>query len=954
MREPVAADTPAEIPRGPGDTAPHSAHQAGAAPGAVWAKHAVRLARWTQATLVNRTDRYGVYRCVPGKRADVYEAKTTLTSDALAEHFSTARRVGLHAISANETSRWVVIDVDRHDEKVDRDKNTAAALAWCTKAKLLGYTPLLEDSDGRGSFKLWILFESPVPTAKARAFGLSLTRDWSEQGLPARPEVFPKQSRLSGKMSGGWVRLPGRHHTRDHWSRFWSGDRWLDGEEAVNLLAAAVGGPPPATDASDRRPASEKADRVDDQAGIPIEILRTALAALPAEFRDEYGHWIRVGMCLHELGDLGFELWEAWSQPSVKFQEGECRRKWETFSPDGVLRVRHLLECAEEHGWRGSAEPTDESPGDADDGGGAEEPDEGQEADTGPVPIAWASKPFERIIAAVYRAARRTEPEVFQHGDALVRLRLRRHDGARVIESLSQDAIRGWLDRIVRWLVRTKDGFVRTPPPVMAVRELMSLPGWDPSAIPVLERVTEVPVFTRDGVLVDQPGLHRASGLYYSPPKGFVVPPVSEPPSPSDVAEAKRLLLDEFLGDFPFKDDRGASRAHTLSGILVPFVREMIDGPVPLHEIDASKPGSGKGLLTDAIVYPSTGRPAETTPYPGNEEEMRKAITAALMEGPPYISFDNVKDEIDSAALANFLTSPLWSDRILGVSKKAHLPVKVLTLANGNNLRLSTEMTRRVVLIRLEPTTERPWERPASGFRHNPLLEWAARERGRLVWAILVLVKYWLAGGRKSGTQTLGRFEGWARVIGGILDAAGVPGLMANSTEMYAWADEGTDEWRMFVLTWWAEAGTNAVGAKNLFPLVRDGNLLPSVLGYEEEEEKLKKKFGKALSKQTGAVYSGLRIKKEAGKNKRDGTLIYSLEPIDPAQHPAGPAVASSPPHGRDGIPMNGWTQADTDRLLGAEPEPTLPPAPPADTAGWYDLDAADGDKSNDEPEMDA
>ena len=145
--------------------------------------------------------------------------------------------------------------------------------------------------------------------------------------------------------------------------------------------------------------------------------------------------------------------------------------------------------------------------------------------------------------------------------------------------------------------------------------------------------MTEVPVFTHDGVLVDQPGFHRASGLYYSPPKKFVVPPVPEFPSPSDVAEAKRLLFDELLGDFPFKDDGGASRAHALSAILVPFAREMIDGPVPKHVIDASKPGSGKGLLTDAIVFSATGRPAETTPYPGNEEEMRKALTAALMEG---------------------------------------------------------------------------------------------------------------------------------------------------------------------------------------------------------------------------------------------------------------------------------------------------------------------------------
>ena len=421
VREPSAPETANDDATDPVNVGPDPAGPTGAAPGTAWTKHAVQLGRWAQAKLVNRADRYGVYRCFSEKKPEIYEAKATLTSSALTDHFNAVHRVGLHAIAAAGTSRWIVVDIDRHDEKVDRDKNTAAALAWYNKAILLGHTPLLEDSDGRGSYKLWILFESPVPTAKARTFGLSLTRDWSKQGLPTQPEVFPKQSRLSGKRSGGWVRLPGRHHTRNHWSQFWAGDRWLDGEEAVNLLVSAIGGPPPAIDASDRSRDSDEAERDDDQHGTPIETIRSALAALPAEFRDEYGNWISVGMSLRELGDLGFELWEAWSRPSAKFQEGECRRKWETFSPGGGLRTRHLLDRAEEHGWQGSGEATDESlgdaadAGDADGGDGADERDE-DGADTGPEPIAWLSKPFERITAAVYRAARRIEPEVFQHG----------------------------------------------------------------------------------------------------------------------------------------------------------------------------------------------------------------------------------------------------------------------------------------------------------------------------------------------------------------------------------------------------------------------------------------------------------------------------------------------------------------------------------------------------------
>ena len=64
------------------------------------------------------------------------------------------------------------------------------------------------------------------PARAARSFGLWMVRDWADHRLLRKPEVFPKQNYLTGKMLGNWVRLPGKHHTRNHWSRGWTGDRW--------------------------------------------------------------------------------------------------------------------------------------------------------------------------------------------------------------------------------------------------------------------------------------------------------------------------------------------------------------------------------------------------------------------------------------------------------------------------------------------------------------------------------------------------------------------------------------------------------------------------------------------------------------------------------------------------------------------------------------------------------
>jgi hypothetical protein len=59
------------------------------------------------------------------------------------------------------------------------------------------------------------------------------------------PEVFPKQAQLSEERRfGNWLRVPGRHHTRDHWAQVWDGERWLAGAEAVAFLLALDGDDP--------------------------------------------------------------------------------------------------------------------------------------------------------------------------------------------------------------------------------------------------------------------------------------------------------------------------------------------------------------------------------------------------------------------------------------------------------------------------------------------------------------------------------------------------------------------------------------------------------------------------------------------------------------------------------------------------------------------------------------
>jgi hypothetical protein len=134
---------------------------------------------------------------------------------------------------------------------------------------------------------------------------------------------------------------------------------------------------------------------------------------------------------------------------------------------------------------------------------------------------------------------------------------------------------------------------------------------------------------------------------------------------------------------------------------------------------------------------------------------------------------------------------------------------------------------RRCVWIRLLPPCERPWTREPNQFRHPCLIDYVKRHRARLVWAALTLVQNWLAAGRPSFSgRPLGSFEAWSRIMGGILQTAGITGFLENQNEFYESADEDSLAARCFVRVMVGKYQTQPVLAADLVSLAKDCELL--------------------------------------------------------------------------------------------------------------------------------
>jgi hypothetical protein len=461
-------------------------------------------------------------------------------------------------------------------------------------------------------------------------------------------------------------------------------------------------------------------------------------------------------------------------------------------------------------------------------------------------------------------------------------MRSRAATGALYLEPMDEFALRGVLSRVANWKkVRTtqkSEVEEDDAPPMEVVNDLAALPNWD--GIPLIESIVEAPIFTRQGALIQTPGFHSDARLWFHTTPGLEVPIIPSAPGSTDVAQARRLLLEDLLGDFPFQDD--ASKAHALAALVLPFVRPMIDGPTPLHLLDAPVEGTGKTLLATVIALVATGREPEAVAEADSAEEWRKRITALLSEAPTFILLDNLNRVLDSGALASVLTTRIWRDRILGISKTAILPNTSIWLASGNNTQLSREMVRRTLWCRLDAKVDAPWERQE--FRHPNLIAWTKKERGALVGAVLTLVQAWIAAGKPPGTQMLGMFEDWAETVGGILDVAGVPGLLANARQFRATRVDKVSEWRAFVTCWWQTYGEQTVGVQELFRLATEHALLDSILG-DKGEKSQRTRLGLAMGKAADRVFGEYRI--ERAQEDHKGRQQYYLRRLQPEQTPS-------------------------------------------------------------------
>lgn len=391
-------------------------------------------------------------------------------------------------------------------------------------------------------------------------------------------------------------------------------------------------------------------------------------------------------------------------------------------------------------------------------------------------------------------ASEAKRPTLFNYNNILVRIEASENDpGHLIVKPITVEMLTHRLARLAQWWKRGKDGepyFV--PPPLFLVKDMLASPLND-TGVPVLRRITAEPVLDRHGKLINTPGFHPESGIYYTP--RFASLPVPERPTKEQMIEARDFLL-KMIEDFPFEDD--ASRDNALAIGLTPQVREMIDGPLPLGFPTAAVPRTGKTKLLKITLGKGN---YQSITYSANEEEMRKRITSCVMSGFSSVIIDNIRDTLDSAHLASLLTGDVWNDRLLGTNQNCMVRPTIQWTATANNPRVSGEIQGRILNARIVAKTDRPELR--TDFEIKNIERWAADNRPQIVQAYLTMASYWISQGRPPQKNLRwGGYESYLDVVGGIMQACGL-----NLNQNYVDASEALDPERAALgdicNSWW-------------------------------------------------------------------------------------------------------------------------------------------------------
>lgn len=252
--------------------------------------------------------------------------------------------------------------------------------------------------------------------------------------------------------------------------------------------------------------------------------------------------------------------------------------------------------------------------------------------------------------------------------------------------------------------------------------------------------------------------------------------------SPDEVSLSVAIdLLVSLFEDFNFATPPDRSRA--IAALITPdlIFGQLLRARAPLQVIEADESQTGKGFLIKLIARVHNHKPYPITQRKGVAGGLEESLNMRLIKGDPFISFDNIRDKIDSPALESLLTEDHYLARVAFTPPVDIDPRRIVLFLTSNQCEMTKDLTNRSSLIQLRK------QKPGYTFKTFPegdIVDHVFANSSRYHGAIIAIIKEWVRQGCPETNENRHDFRKWARVLDWIVQhIMGLPPLLGGHME---------------------------------------------------------------------------------------------------------------------------------------------------------------------------
>lgn len=336
-------------------------------------------------------------------------------------------------------------------------------------------------------------------------------------------------------------------------------------------------------------------------------------------------------------------------------------------------------------------------------------------------------------------------------------------DGVVSLEILKPAAACSRFEKFVRFvrIVRDSKGTEHLQPDVIS-KELAEkyLAAEERRILPVVESILNTPMITeRDGAI------QVLARGYDAPSRTLVAKAVDvvDVPLQTAVADLKNLLR-----DFQFQTNGDRSRA--IASFLTPALKfgGFLKGPIPADVAEADQSQSGKTYRQQIVAaiyndHCNVITKQEGTGVGGLDEK----FSAALVQGRPFIQFDNVRGKFKFQALESFMTAQRRFPARPAYSPVVQVdPAKFMIMVSSNGYETNQDLANRSAIIRINKRVDFQFEEwIVDGEFRGHLLERVQHEQAHYLSCVFSVVREWHRQGKPRTNENGHSFREWARTL---------------------------------------------------------------------------------------------------------------------------------------------------------------------------------------------